>query len=291
VNRLRQIALAATVFAEIKLAQVNILLLSGVRHFVDEFQDDPTMALTGLLQANRLWNRAVNALSHLGPHEGPTNGTSSLSNPFDVSSDRGKESPTKDDNLSPDPKLHYARTSTNGLEWHIAEGMFETTLSIANVYFRRGSVREAEYFVRESERFARSMNAPAMLCRALALQVELQLQLRHLDTALTTLRAATDVLNDMKCPDAAGLHKLRGEYNELLLQDTDARVQYAEALKMLEELDKTFSALGAPTRYGSSLRRLTYTHNHLDDQACRRRVLSSQQGTWIHLFLFFSPQF
>lgn len=231
VNRLRQIALAATVFAEIKLAQ-----------------DDPTMALTGLLQANRLWNRAVNALSHLGPHEGPTNGTSSLSNPFDVSSDRGKESPTKDDNLSPDPKLHYARTSTNGLEWHIAEGMFETTLSIANVYFRRGSVREAEYFVRESERFARSMNAPAMLCRALALQVELQLQLRHLDTALTTLRAATDVLNDMKCPDAAGLHKLRGEYNELLLQDTDARVQYAEALKMLEELDKTFSALGAPTR-------------------------------------------
>ena len=95
------------------------------------------------------------------------------------------------------------------------------------------------------------MNASAMLCRTLALQAELQLQLRQLDTALVTLRAATDVLNDMKCPDAAGLHKLRGEYNELLLQDKDARVQYAEALKMLEELDKTFSGLGAPTRYAS----------------------------------------
>ncbi len=209
----------------------------------------------GLLQANRLWNRAVNALSHLSPHEGPSHGTSALSNPFDVSSDRGKASPTRDDNLSSassNPKLHYARTSTNGLEWQIAEGMFETTLSIANVYFRRGSVREAEYFVRESERFARSMNAPAMLGRALALQVELQLQLRQLDTALTTLRAATDVLNDMTSPDAAGLHKLCGEYNELLLQDKDARLQYAEALKMLEELDKTFSGLGAPTRHGFS---------------------------------------
>ena len=244
-----------------------------------EFQDDPTAALTGLLQANRLWNRAVNALSHLSPQEGPANSTSTLSNPFDLSSDRGKVSPTKDDNISSDPKLHHARTSTNGLEWQIAEGMFETTLSIANVYFRRGSVREAEYFVRESERFARSMNAPAMLSRALALQVELQLQLRQLDTALITLRAATDVLNDMKCPDAAGLHKLRGEYNELLLQDKDARAQYAEALKMLEELDMTFSELGVPTKYAFSLPKLTYTHNSLDAQALRHRVLSGQRGT------------
>ncbi|KAH9171315.1 peptidase family C50-domain-containing protein [Lactarius sanguifluus] len=229
VNRLRRIALAATVFAEIKLAE-----------------DDPTMALTGLLQANRLWNRAANALSHLSPHEVPSHGTSALSNPFDVSSDLEKASPARDDNpssASSNPKLHHARASTNGLEWQIAEGMFETTLSIANVYFRRGSVREAEYFIRESERFARSMNAPAMLGRALALQVELQLQLRQLDTALTTLHAATDVLNGMTSPDAAGLHKLRGEYNELLLQDKDARLQYAEALKMLEELDKTFSGL------------------------------------------------
>jgi separase len=55
----------------------------------------------------------------------------------------------------------------------------------------------------------------------------------------------------MTSPDAAGLHKLRGEYNELLLQDKDARLQYAEALKMLEELDKTFSGLGALTRRSS----------------------------------------
>ena len=206
----------------------------------------------GLLQANRLWNRAVNALSHLSPHEGSSQRNSALSNPFDVSSDRGKASPTKDDSISstnPNPKLQYARASTNGLEWLIAEGMFETTLSIANVYFRRGSVREAEYFVRESERFARSMNAPAMLCRALALQAELQLQLRQPETALATLSAATDVLNDLTSPDAAGLHKLRGEYNELLLQDKDARLQYAEALKMLEELDKTYSGLGSLARY------------------------------------------
>ncbi|KAH8987879.1 peptidase family C50-domain-containing protein [Lactarius akahatsu] len=233
VNRLRRIALAATVFAEIKLAE-----------------DDPTTALTGFLQANRLWNRAANALSHLSPHEVPSHGTSALSNPFDVSSDREKASPARDDNISSassNPKLHHARASTNGLEWQIAEGMFETTLSIANVYFRRGSVREAEYFIRESERFARSMNAPAMLGRALALQVELQLQLRQLDTALTTLRAATDVLNDMTSPDAARLHKLRGEYNELLLQDKDARLQYAEALKMLEELDKTRSSIASPS--------------------------------------------
>jgi separase len=127
--------------------------------------------------------------------------------------------------------------------------MLETTLSLASVYLRRGSVREAEYFVREAEQLASSINAPALLCRALAMKVEIQLQLRQFDTALTTLHAATDALNDITGPDAARLRKLQGEHSELLLQDKDARQQYTEALKMLEELDKMFLGLEAHKRY------------------------------------------
>ena len=127
--------------------------------------------------------------------------------------------------------------------------MLETTLSLASVYLRRGSVREAEYFIREAELLADSINAPALLCRALVMKVEIQLQLRQLDTALTTLRVATNALNDMTGPDAAGLRKLHGEYSELLLQNKDAQQQYTDALKMLEELDETFSGLEAHNRY------------------------------------------
>ena len=145
--------------------------------------------------------------------------------------------------------LHRARTFTNGLEWQIAEGMFETTLSLASAYLRRGSVREAEYFIREAEQLASSLNAPALLCRALAMKVEVQLQLRQLDTALTTLRAATNTVDGITGPDAARLRKLDGEYNELLLQNKDAQLQYTEALQMLEELDKMFSGLDAHIRY------------------------------------------
>jgi len=169
-----------------------------------------------------------------------------------VSSDSGKASPTKDENhssASSNAILHHARAFTHGLEWQIAEGMLETTLSLASVYLRRGSVREAEYFIREAELLAESINAPALLCRALAMKVEIQLQLRQLDTALTTLRVATNALNDMMGPDAAGLRKLHGEHSELLLQNKDAQQQYTDALKMLEELDKTFSGLGAHNRY------------------------------------------
>jgi len=169
-----------------------------------------------------------------------------------VSSDSGKSSPAKDENHSSAGSitiLHHARAYTNGLEWQIAEGMFETTLSLASAYLRRGSVREAEYFIREAEQLANSLNAPALVCRALAMKVEVQLQLRQLDTALTTLRAATGALNDTTGPDAAGLRKLHGEYNELLLQNRNAQLRYTEALKMLEELDKMFSGLDAHNRH------------------------------------------
>lgn len=175
-----------------------------------------------------------------------------------MSSDSGKASPTKDESHSSTGSvaiLHHARAFTNGLEWQIAEGMFETTLSLASAYLRRGSVREAEYFIREVEQLASSLNAPALLCRALTMKVEVQLQLRQLDTALTTLRTATDTLNNITGPDAAGLRKLHGEYNELLLQNEDAQLQYTEALKMLEELDKMFPGLDSHDR-----QRLLFLH-------------------------------
>ena len=204
------------------------------------------------MQAIRLWHRAVSALSHVSSREGAASSTTVLSNPFDVSSDSGKTSPIKDENHSSagsNAILHRARAFTNGLEWQIAEGMLETTLSLASVYLRRGSVREAEYFIREAELLADSINAPALLCRALAMKAGIQLELRQLDTALATLSVATNALNDMTGHDAAGLRKLHGEHSELMLQNKDAQQQYTDALKMLEELDKTFSGLEAHNRY------------------------------------------
>ena len=199
-----------------------------------------------------MWHRAVSTLSHLNSREGPASGTSALSNPFDVSSDSGNASPTKDESHSSTnlgAVLYHARAFTNGIEWQIAEGMFETTLSLARVYIRRGSVREAEYFIREAEQLASSLNAPALLCQALAMKVDVQLQLRQLDTALTTLCAARDALKDTAGLDAAGLRKLQGEHSELLLQEKDAQLKYAEALRTLEELDKMFSGLEAQKRH------------------------------------------
>jgi separase len=183
--------------------------------------------------------------------ESPANGTSALANPFDVSPDSGKTSPIKDENHSTSSgvTLHHARVLTNGLEWEVAEGLLETTLSLARLYLLRGSVREAEYFIREAEQLASSMNAPAPICRALAMKVEVQLQLRQLDAALSTLRAASDTLNDMAGPDTAKLRKLYGEHSELLSHNRDALLQYTEALKMLEELDKMFLCIQAHNRH------------------------------------------
>ncbi|KAI0266095.1 peptidase family C50-domain-containing protein [Gloeopeniophorella convolvens] len=190
VNFLQRTALAASVFAEIKLAE-----------------DDPTASLVALLQALRLWNRSVSTLSYLSPREGTATVASS--------------------------------------------SLAETLLAVAGAFFRRGSAREAEYFVREAEQLAGSMNAPALLGRALAVKGEVQLQLGQLDAAHGTLTEAADTLPDAPGPDAAELRRLFGEHDELLRQDQDAQLRYAEALRMLEELDKKFSVLDGSGRRSS----------------------------------------
>ena len=77
------------------------------------------------------------------------------------------------------------------------------------------------------------------------------------------LRAANDTLNDITGPDAAGLHKLHGEYNELLSQNKDAQLQYTEALKMLEELDRMFFGLDAFKGHGFHSVQFLQKHEHV----------------------------
>lgn len=132
---------------------------------------------------------------------------------------------------------------TDGLEWQLAEGLIDTLLSLERLYFARGSVREAEYFSCQARDLAQSLNAPAMTSRALARMGEISLRLGNLEAGYVSLTRAAELVHGVVGPDAADVHRLHGQYNQMNSNHKDAQELYETAMTMLEELTQTFTAL------------------------------------------------
>lgn len=79
-------------------------------------QDDPTAALTGLMQSLRLWNRAVDNLSRTVSAKAPAAKTASP-NPFKVAP------PTVADEPLPEkPSQRFPeRVMVDGVQWRLAQ--------------------------------------------------------------------------------------------------------------------------------------------------------------------------
>ncbi|ETW77792.1 hypothetical protein HETIRDRAFT_245334, partial [Heterobasidion irregulare TC 32-1] len=167
VGLLERSAMAASAFASLQLTR-----------------DDPAECLIGLLQSLRLWNRALSTLTRLNrPAVGAKNAVDT-SNPFDLGDMKKAISKIEEVNSpiaeEPKPQVVPPRPFMDGLEWRIAEGLILTLLALTQAYFSRGSAREAEYFSQQAQDLAYSLNAPAMVSRALAKKGEIQLYLGHL---------------------------------------------------------------------------------------------------------------
>lgn len=199
-----------------------------------------TASLEGLLQSLRLWNRAVENLARLHPPP-PSSKQIDESNPF--------ETPSVQDNTEqlPAKKAFTRRPYLDETEWRVAEGLLTALFALSQSYFVRGSAREAEYFAQQAQDLAESLNAPAMVSRALGKKGEVQLYEGLLPEAYETLLLAAKLLADLPGSDAAEIQRLCGDYSQRSARDTDACQLYEEATVMLEELDKTFSALDGLT--------------------------------------------
>lgn len=220
-------------------------------------QDDPTTSLSGLLQALRLWHRAVDALARLAPQRSIK---TEPSNPFDMTELRDALPSTQP--LSPKDtatKSFPARLVTDGLEWKVASGLLSTLFSLTQAYCARGSAREAEYFAQQALDFASSLNAPAMVGRSLTRLGEIQLKMGRIEESSKTLVMAADYVEGCAGVEKVELNRLGADVR-LALRDKDGkkdgRVLYEEAMRMLEELEEVFTsvdgisaALSASTGY------------------------------------------
>ena len=162
------------------------------------------------------------------------------SNPFDATSLKDA-SPAVESGTGPKPQAIRPKASLDGLEWRVAEGLLATLFSLTYAYSCRGSARESEYFAREAQDLAETINAPAMLCRARTRRGEVNLHLGQLEEGYEDLVAAAETAKDSTGPHMAEIRKLNGEYSQLSSKEKDARQLFSEAGTMLEELNKAFA--------------------------------------------------
>ncbi|KAI0029237.1 peptidase family C50-domain-containing protein [Vararia minispora EC-137] len=230
IEKIERAALASHAFSEVQIVKNN-----------------PAVALEAMLQSLRLWNRALTSIERFDvPASAPTE-----SNPFNTP---GNESagPEKPDGLIA-TRLRQPRAAFKGLEWRIALGLLETLLSLSELYFSRGSPREAEYFAEQAAELAGSINGPAMLGCALARKGEIQLRMGQLQEAYKTLVKAADALGNREGPDLADVHRLYADLHTRDMKDEDAQKLCSEATAMLEDLGRRLSAVDGPGLRRSSM--------------------------------------
>ena len=210
-------------------------------------QDDPTSSLQGLLQALRLWNRAIDAISRLQPStpKQPTD-----DNPFAIT----PKQPEDSKNALQEPRVLSSRASSpevllDSSGWRLAEGLLSTLLSLSQAYAARGSAREAEFFALQTKDLAESLHAPVMISRAMAQHGELQIQLGLLQEGHQSLMRAAELVMHLKGPDAAEVRRLQGRYSVLSADSKGARQLFEEATSMLDELGNMFAALDGTSGY------------------------------------------
>ncbi|KAG6920238.1 hypothetical protein DXG01_005007 [Tephrocybe rancida] len=229
VKRLEMAAIASHVFAIIQYSK-----------------EDVPAALDSMLQALRLWNRATESLLRLASSHS-SSPASQGDNPFEMTSlkDALLAQPSKDalKELPPSKKIFPRRTSMDGLEWRMTEGLITTLFSLVEVYMNRGSVREAEYFAQQAQDLAESLNAPTLVSRALAKKGEIQLYQGHLETSLECLTTAATLLEKMPGVESIDVRRLRGIYNERMAHVGDASTFYEESLDMIDELEEAFQQI------------------------------------------------
>lgn len=171
------------------------------------------------------------------------------SNPFEMSSLKdalpasGSDDQPRQSELSTPKKTYSRRSSMDGIEWRISEGLLSTLFALSRAYFARGSPRESEYFAQQAHDLAVSLNAPVMVGRALARKCEILLHQGELEDGYANLLRAAELLEDVSGPDAADLRRLRGYYNQLKAMPQDARRFYEDARRMLEELERLYDRI------------------------------------------------
>ncbi|EKM75331.1 hypothetical protein AGABI1DRAFT_80074 [Agaricus bisporus var. burnettii JB137-S8] len=174
---------------------------------IQHCKEDLTSSTEFLLQSLRIWNRALDNLSHPKPQT-----------------------------ITP-PQRHL-----DSFVLRICEGLFTVLFDLTQAYLHRGSAKESEFFISQALDLAQALNAPAMLSRASAKQGEVQVRLGNLKEGYETLVKAGEVLSGVPTIESVEVVRLTAECRERMgvEGEGDAQVLYGRSMDLLTEMDAAF---------------------------------------------------
>ncbi|KAI5983296.1 peptidase family C50-domain-containing protein [Pisolithus albus] len=234
VERLERAALACRVF-------------SAIQHS----KNDVVGALCTMLQSLRLWNRAIDALSRLNPsRRSASKTTQEDDNVFEASNDA---TPTSAPAMS--SSAGRASIPADALSWRLLSSLLATLLSLSQIFFVRGSAREAIYFAQQALDLAQATKASIVAARALTLRSEVLLGQGELIASKEELVKAAQLLEGLPGVDAADVQRLRGDYEALsdAGQEQNPKESYERAWKMLDELEGMLAVIDGRSQRKSSI--------------------------------------
>jgi len=132
------------------------------------------------------------------------------------------------------PQRHF-----DSLGLRICEGLLSILFDLAQAYLTRGSAKESEFFIAQAFDLAKSLNAPAMLSRALAKQGEVQVRLGRMKDGYEKLVEAGEILKNIPTIDSVEVVRLTAECRERMGEE-DASVLFGRSIDLLREIDAAF---------------------------------------------------
>lgn len=165
-----------------------------------EKQDNATGAIIHLSAAFRLWTRASDAICRIAEKQSSPNASIlDAEDPFLVVPNpkrpKDADEPAKDESgPTPPQAAHFSGKHLHNLQWHVAHGLLDVTFELASAYAARGSVRDAEYFLKVAGLVSETIKSGGMGARVGAREAELLFRLRKLEAVGTKLESAAGLL-------------------------------------------------------------------------------------------------
>ncbi|KAI6116384.1 peptidase family C50-domain-containing protein [Pisolithus sp. B1] len=237
VGRLERAALACRVFSAIQYSKASSHLPRYLWTLTNSFQNDVVGALCTMLQSLRLRSASKTTQEDDNVFEAPSNATPTSDQPAMSSS------------------ASRASIPVDALSWRLLSSLLATLLSLSQIFFARGSAREAIYFAQQALDLAQATKASIVAARALTLRSEVLLGQGELIASKQELAKAAQLLEGLPGVDAADVQRLRGDYEALCEtgQEQNPKESYERAWKMLDELEGMLTAIDGRSQRKSSI--------------------------------------
>lgn len=227
---------------------------------INAAQDNATGAIIHLSAAFRLWTRASDAICRIAEKQSSPNASIlDAEDPFLVVPNpkrpKDADEPAKDESgPTPPQAAHFSGKHLHNLQWHVAHGLLDVTFELASAYAARGSVRDAEYFLKVAGLVSETIKSGGMGARVGAREAELLFRLRKLEAVGTKLESAAGLLCAEEGPEIVDLMRIQGDLYTGQGMIEEAGQMFQSTSSEIAGLDSVFAAAEAllPTPKKSS---------------------------------------